>query len=496
MGGTSFLLAAVGAMWLLIFLHATSMPFNYDEIAESHATWQVSQGARPYQDFHYDHTPFFWRAYAPILKRLPENFESLVTLRTVNLFFSAAAFFFLGLLILRFWGDQGKVFAGIGAMVVMALQFPVLQTFSEFRADAISFAFQLGGMAALESADGSRRRKILWAAAGFLLVWAAMFSLKIFSLTLIFLILFVWDGFKRDRRGLVLSGVCFASGACVALALAGWVCAAMGIDYHLMYESVVRFHRLFLSSYGASFGLAKSLWELGVDNPALFVLVALGLYGVVLFFMSEKWRRQKSLAALALFCLLQPLWVHYPWRQYAAGLLFVWSAPLAMAFHSLLRGRFGRAWLFVGGALLLLGARGEFLRVRESYRNHFVDKHIQAGNQLLQWVPKDGFVAAQPPFHPVFRRNSTYFFTYPLNPGRDTEELLSLLSRTGDRFTLETYRRQLRSRPPELIVLDPRFAGKNYVAAVQEFLRDRSAQYSLRHVGPIAVHVRDGETLP
>lgn len=490
--GTAALAAVVGALWIALYLYAHSMPFNYDEIAEAHATWQVSQGARPYQDFHYDHPPFFWRAYSPLLKRLPEDFRSLVSLRNVNLFFAAAAFFLLAYLIQRQRADPWGRFAGIGAMVVMVLQIPVLQTFSEFRADPLSFAFQFAGMAVLERAGETRRRKALWAIAGFLLACAALFSLKIFSLTLILLALYAWDAFGRGARDFILNAASFAAGAGLALGLAGLVCASMEIDFHLMYVSVVQFHRLFLASYGVSFGLAKSLWGLAVGNPILFALGALGLYGVAAEFVSGRWRRQKALAALGLFCLLQPLWVRYPWRQYVAGFLFAWSAPLAMAFHCFLRGRFARSGLFLFVGLLLLSVLGESHHLRETLRNHYLDKHIQAGNQLLRWTAKDDYVAAQPPFHPVFRRNSTYFFTYPLNPGRDTEELLSHLPDEGNLFTLESYRQQLRDRPPSLIVLDPHYTGKNYMVDVHEFLQARSDDYSLRHIGPIAVYVREG----
>ena len=62
---------AAGLLSALALRLAAVLRLDYDEVAEFHAIWQVSQGHKPYVDFYYDHPPYFWLLYSPILRALP-----------------------------------------------------------------------------------------------------------------------------------------------------------------------------------------------------------------------------------------------------------------------------------------------------------------------------------------------------------------------------------------------------------------------------------------
>ena len=55
--------------------------FDYDEVMQAHAIWQIAQGLVPFRDFFECHPPFLWYPFVPALAVLPEGPELLFGLR-------------------------------------------------------------------------------------------------------------------------------------------------------------------------------------------------------------------------------------------------------------------------------------------------------------------------------------------------------------------------------------------------------------------------------
>jgi hypothetical protein len=98
----------------------------------------------------------------------------------------------------------------------------------------------------------------------------------------------------------------------------------------------------------------------------------------------------------------------------------------------------------------------------------------------------------QPPTHVVFRENSTYFFNYtnvPAGPG--TEDVMRRLPQFQRLFSLPRYLEQLERRPPSLISLNPPFAGKQYLQAIDYYVHVlHRGEYEERRVQDTTVLVR------
>lgn len=484
--------AAGGILLLGLILCAASQPFNYDEITEFHAAWQVSQGHAPYTDFFHDHPPYHWVLYAPLMKFLPEKFESLVFLRCLNLLFSVAGLFLLLRLVQHpfqhFWSKA----AALGAVAVMASQFPVLQTLAEFRSDPLAWFLALLAVWILERPLFAENPSVRRGAAGAL--WGASLTLSPKLILLCALTLF-FDGLREERmslRRLAGRGGLFLGGAVAAWILLNALCAAAGIHPLLYYTIVLKYHSSLLAAAGHRFGLLISLGTLLRENVVLAAAAAAGAAGIAVSLRRQNWRRRTVLLTFSGFAVGQLLWIPYPWRQYLTVVLLAWSVPIAYFFAFLLDSR-RRGAASAAIFLLLAGSLASgFFHIQKTARSNYLANNIRMGNRLLAWSPPGRPVAAQPPFHPVFRTNSTYFFTHSVNPrGPGTEKILQDDPVIGDRFTTEGILRELRENPPSLIVLHPAYAGSNYLDAMKTFLsRDGSKSYERRRSGDISIFIR------
>jgi hypothetical protein len=483
-------LLAAGVLSVLAFRSASILRFDYDEVAEFHAIWQVSQGHKPYVDFYYDHPPYFWLLYSPILRALPPVFESLVSLRKLDLIFSFAALALLSLLILRLDRDRSWKTCALAALGLVVLQIPVLFTFAQFRADHLALALTLAGLLALDA--GGPAPPPRWALAGSLFAAAALLTPK---LALIYVIAVLVFGYGSWRAGLGGTPRCLAAllAAAAAAFLAGNGAAwAAGMNVMPYFQLALRHHLLGLTYSGYRFGLARGLLLRAAYNPLLALIFICGTVAAVQQLRETGWEKNKLLIVFLGFAFLQPLWVKYLWDQYIYTVLLVWALPLALFLRKVGRWRSRLAQAVI--ALLFWG--GVYIELPElaNYDSGHggLDKQVAIADQLLQWSPPGSAVAMQPPAHVVFRENSTYFFNYtniPAGPG--TEEVMLRLPQFQRLFSFAGYLEQLERRPPSLILVNPDFAGPQYLRAVEHYVHDLHREdYVERRVLDTSVLVR------
>ncbi|MBI5624714.1 MAG: hypothetical protein HY924_13125 [Elusimicrobia bacterium] len=487
-------LVALALSWLAARLQvrALSSPFDYDEVAEAHAVWQVGQGMRPYRDFYHDHAPYSWLVWAPVLKALPEAFESLVLLRLADVALSLLA---LGLLILLVRDlleggsaggeaappggagppppeNGGSLAAAAVAVAVMATHPSSMAVLHQFRGDQLSLVFTLLGLLALGSGGGvpSARR---CGAAGLFLMSGLLITPKLVLLCALTVVLHgarlrtQGPGLWRPRLAGLLGGA--ALGFCLWNA---WAFAA-GVDPSPFYRLALAYHWANLRESGQVFGAGRELIEGFGAEPVWLVALVAGLAAGAAEIRGRGAARGATLTALVVFCLVQPLWVKLPWKQYLFSVCLFWSAPLAVFLQRAVRARRLAGW-----ALLALFAGGfglqEVLRSRADAGDQSLAEHLAWGNEVLSRSIPGRTVAVQPPLHPVFRRDATYYFNLAFIPaGRGPGAALRRPPAGAPRASYEGYMEQFEAAPPSIVLASPYFTDKDYMRAALDFVRVR-----------------------
>jgi hypothetical protein len=375
--------------------------------------------------------------------------------------------------------------AALAASAVMTLQFPVLRTLLEFRSDHLALTLGLAGLWAL-GRGGPRR----WLAAGFLFAASSALTPKLVLLQAIAVVLHGRQEIKAGtapRRFLEL-----AAGALSALAVLQAACLAAGLDPMFYFKVAVPLHSEYMAAFRPRFGLAKALAGQALSDPLLLAALAGAAVGLAVLLKTRR-PEQKGIWALSLFAVGQLLWVHYPWKQYVYVVLLAAAAPLAALLAAALKSR-RRAWVWAACGLFLAASLAqEARRGAPLLRGRFLEANIRMGNKLLEWAPSGAPVAASPPYHPVFRKNATYFFSAWTNPGGPpAEEPLRRFPALADRLSRPSLRRQLEENPPGLVVPVPEFAAAPYLEALEGFLEDHAADYVRRPAGDMRVYVRTG----
>jgi hypothetical protein len=476
--------------------YAAVVPFDYDEVAEAHAVWQVSEGRRPYHDFYYDHAPYSWLVWAPVLKSLPEAFETLVILRLVNILLSLLVLGLLALLIKKLLheGPTGRgsvpLVAACAAVGVMASHRSAMTVLYQFRGDQLSLAFTLLGLLLLEARP---RGKALLpaAAAGFCLVSGILITPKLVLLCFLALVLAGTRLQGEDPGSLRSFCAGVLGGGLGAFGLWNVWAVSAGADPWPFYRLVVAHHWANLSESGYAFGAAMGLVESVSQEPGWFLVFLPGLAAGVLEVRRRGLTASPVLSAILLFCLIQPLWVKYPWHQYLFSVCLLWGVLLGVFFLKVWERRPAAGQVILALAVVC-SAGQELRRFRAAGDLHTLGQHIAWGNEILGKAIPGRSVAIQPPFHPVFRTNATYFFNFTFNPkGSDTEAVLRGIPVFGEKFSRSGYLEQLEASPPSVVMASPFFTGKEYMAAVLEFVRARHPRsYRKERIAGMTAYVR------
>jgi len=476
----------------LTFRLASSLRLDYDEVAEFHAIWQVSQGHKPYVDFCFEHPPYFWLLYSPILRRLPQTFESLLVLRRLNLGFSFLALALLIFMLLRRNPDRSWRTCALASVGLVALQVPVVFTFAQFRADHLVLALTLAGLLILEHPGSSPAPPMRWALSGLLFTAAALLSPK---LALIYGAAILLYGYERWTIGQREGPCClfaFLLGSAGAFLALNAATLMAGVNPWPYFQWVVKFYFLTTTHSGYRFGLARGLLLRTAYNPLLLLIILGGTAAAVQELWKNGWRKNKILIVFLGFALVQPLWVKYFYDQYLYTVLLAWTLPLALFFHGIGRwksrlAQLAVALLFWGGVYIALPELATYGHDRRG-----LDDEIALGDKLLELAPIGSPVSMQPPTHVVFRENSTYFFTYTQTPaGPDTEAIMLDSPQLKGFFSFPGYVDQLERRPPSLILVNPAFSGRQYRQAIDYFIHTlHPRDYEERRILDARVFVR------
>jgi hypothetical protein len=483
----------VGIVFAWMFTAGRLLPIDYDEMEHAHAAWQMASGFKPYADFHEVHPPYAWMMYAAVLKRLPESFESVILLRLANMAASVLLIGVLGwILQAQFRERRGKLLA-LACLAIMILQPMVVQALCELRVDHLSFALTL---AALHLAVGTGRKPVSprrYAVSGFLFCVAMFLMLKLVLIPALAVVVAGATEARSGRKAFMRLLSSMGLGAAVGAAVMILICVLGDIDLGKLYLNVYVYHLRLHSSWDRFALLNMIVDQAFKQNGILAVLFLCGAMGLAVAAAKGRWREQRTLFVLAVFAVAQVFWVNFSFKQYLYSVYLAWSAPLAL-FFSLADGPKARRGALALLALLAAGSLYfEAVRGRQIIEKRYAEREAARGNLVLQWARPDRPVAAQPPLHPIFRRNATFFWIKSANPaGQETEEIMAGIPAYRETFSYEGYLRQLENNPPSLIIPDANATGPVYQRALADYAARHSREYFQWHLGKYPLLIQRG----
>lgn len=408
-----FLCGALLVAFLL--LHAWFSKFDRDEIEHLHAAWLVSVGQIPFVDFLEQHNPVLWYVLAPLLRFMSGNLQVVFVARVLQLTLLAAtlAVFYRSA---RFFFSQAS---SLWSTVLLLLTFTFTRNMMEVRPDPWMVFFLLSSLyywlCALRS--GHRRHFIF---SGLCFGVASILLQKALVVGLLFFFL----GAQRWvllRRKCILDAFAFLGG--FILPVLAFVAvlhfAGMLSEYYFWNFTFNRFFYLEMQlpqHFSWSVTIAKSFSH----NPVLWLLAG---------FACCTYRKLPDfLRAVALFalCYLAAFTQNrFPLAQYLLPLLpcLAWLAAYALEVlwvHHLPRVGLQMSTTFVGigFALGLL-----------FYDNNTTQQQVM--QHFLDWTTIDETVFAQPSYHPIFRKDASYFW---YNNGIITQTALVFEQKTGQKI--------------------------------------------------------------
>jgi hypothetical protein len=493
LSSASVLILFLGISLLWMALLASFAPITYDESVLAHLTWLLAQGLKPYTDFHAVHPPFVGYLFAPMMRLMPERFESIILLRIINLGFSAAVLVVMTRLLLSQFRDHAERWLGVAALVAMATQPQVLRALSEFRADHLATALTLLALLLATTPEG-KRPLLGWLLCGCLFTVAMGVNPKMILVPIVTATL-VGVGVARRGTGALRAYLLGAAGGItLGLAVLLSLCVIQGVDIHRLYEQVFVYHGIFKESFTRKYGLAKTLFgKPGQQLGRTFLAWIIGVIALVQAGRRSRWHEDRVLLILGLYALLQPLWVPFPYRQYTYTIFLAWVFPLAAGLVRIRQWNH-KAAIALSAFLVITGVYFEAVGGYRVVSRDQARQQISLENAILDLSPPGWPVAAQRPYHPIFRRDSTFFWVSSDNPGGPgTEDIMSRFPAYGRHFSYEGYLQELRANPPGLIIPTAQIGGKEYRRALAEFLDEHYPHdYAEHRLGGMVVFVRKG----
>jgi hypothetical protein len=424
------------------------------------------------------------------LKRLPEAFETLIWLRRINLIPSVVALALLAM-ILRYRVPGVKSGAPVFAALTLAVIQPVvIQALSEFRSDHIALAVLLLAIFIgfdLEAAHFLRR----WMLASFLFTFSIGFDGKLFLVPIFATLAVAVERKRYSKRDIVVFAGATATGMSLAIVFLALIFTMTGVSPLRFWTHVLRPMAVISQSYGIHGNLQRTIWEHATHQYGILaILFFAGLWGWVAGVRKSSAVIFSPATALLGFALLQPFLVSFPFKQYVYSIYLLWAGPLVLFFSCGIPRRWAVA---VAAALLVPSLAFEGGRWRQIKARPVIDQQIRFGNMMLQLCPSDSFVAAQPPQHPVFRRDATYSWMETAAPdGPTAEDVLRRFPDQEGHFTYQGYLRELNRHPPALAVINSETSMKGYRQAVTDFVtRIAPGQYRLLYASRISIYVRN-----
>jgi hypothetical protein len=424
-----------GALIALGVGHAWYSGYDHDEIEHLHAAWLIASGQRPFVDFLEQHHPTFWWLWAPVAGRAASPHRLVFWARLFDLACLAWVLASVARIARRVApGTQAR-----WVLVCLAGSYMFVRKTIEVRPDPLMNACTYAGLDAWTAflVDGGRARA---ARAGALLGLAAAVLQKALAplgllLGTVALLVLAHRATPKRARALAGGGLALLVGAAVPLGVLAALVMKAGLWRDFWFWNY-RFNRYFYLSAPLSehFSLAVTLGRSIRGNPLLW---GAGLAGALVTLEELRRREQATraddarltLLALALGYLALLAFNRFPFEQY-----FLFLLPLIALLVAPLLERAGRR---LGLALRAGALACVALLPGQLFAEHRVADESATQEYLLAHSDAEARVAVAPPLHPIFRRDSSYFWynsqmiaeayrRYRQADGADARDLLSL----------------------------------------------------------------------
>jgi hypothetical protein len=450
--------------------------FDYDEVMQAHAIWQIAQGLVPFRDFFECHPPFLWYPFVPALALLPEGPELLFGLRILSALGFAA---WLAALLAAARAARPALRAEwwVAAGAIAACSPPVLDLAVQFRPDAWVWAIAFAALArAIGAAPGLRRAAELG-------VTGSLCSLALPKLAPLFPAFVLIDLAQRKvwrSPSLVRELAGYAAGIAAGIALALGFVLAVGIDPREAWDLSVRYH----GHVAANTGFAHNLWSEVIATPAPLAVALAGVLAWAAWLRSQRIAPTSLELAVLATIAIQLALVPFPYVQYAAPVfvlaaiflpyLGAWTERIASRWRPAPHAAFACATAI---AIALLAAP-----LATGWRSNDAARFAEVQRVVLELAPPDARIVVPPPFHPVARRDAFYALIHTWLPsGLTTEETLRRLALPhADRLGERAYRRELESSRPAVVLFTGRpefFYSPEQAAAIDGYLREHAGDY-------------------
>ena len=454
----------------------TRQTYDFDEVQRAHSIWMTSQGLRPYEDFFECHPPYF-ALLAPLADGQSDPGRFLRTLRWVSAM--GQLLFLAGLVAVTVASASTDRTTAMLGVALVAFHPDVVAFLSEFRIDGWGYALALWTIAWFLRSRGRWRHLGLGVGTG---IATLLLCPKLALLPPMLVVLEQVEA-RRSMAKALAAAATYAAGVCIAGGMYWVWLTANGITMESAIAYLVTYHAS--SNFHAAFGYGL-LGEI-VARPALSAPIAVAILLWLGGELRERLRPRALPAALALWLVAQAGLVSYPWKQYYAP-WFLFGSVFFPWLQAAARHVTRHAAIALG---VSLGAASIAASVMTGYG--YVGsrdaRNLERFLRILNAVsgPEDRVVAT-PPFHPIFRRDTFYVWFNTLDPsGYETEPIMDRIPLVSGRVSERTYRQELASHPPAIVVLSATTYPRRQEAVIREFIRERG--YVEGTIGNVAVAV-------
>lgn len=438
-------LAVAAAALALLVVHAAISGCDHDEVQHLHGAFLVSQGEAPFRDFLEQRHPVIYYLLAPAARAFDGSPRALVfAVRSMDLLLLAALLW----IFLRLARPHLRDPRAVWPVLVLLGSFFFLRNSMEVRPDpwmALLCLLALWQWASYLRGGGLGRAALAGLCAG--LAVAVLQKAVVFAgLLAVGTAPFAWG--DRERLGRALSGGAVA----VAAALAPVAALVLAIrragiwdDFYFWNYPFNRFYYLATHFDGPS--AAAVLGVSLAEAPLLWLAGLAGLWIAVRRFRGLAERPELGLAAAVVVGVLASV-ARSRW-PFSHNLLLMQPALALLAVVAIEEIQVPRWRTAAGIVLLLLVAKLGVLcfTYDEGHGNFRVQERI------LELTGRSDPVAAAPPYHPIFRRDSFFFWYVPVNNAQAYADLCRRAACPSGK--LEHDLEAWRTDPPAVVYLPP-----------------------------------------
>jgi hypothetical protein len=450
--------------------------FDYDEVMQAHAIWQIGQGLVPFHDFFECHTPLLWYLFVPAVPLLPEGPELLFGLRVLS---GLGLGLWLTLLLwnTRIARPQFSQQWLVLAACLLLFQRQVLDYAVQFRPDTWAWAAAMAALLHFQLRPASRFRRFVWLGA------AGTFAvLALPKLALLFPSFAAIDLLRRGRAGepLLPNLGGYALGISAGLAVTLGLLFAAGIDPLTAWDLSVRYHSYVVAEAGFTRGVFEEV--LAAPLPLAISLLGLGAWA--------GWLVRARLApttfelAVLLTVTAQLVLVRIPHVQYVAPVFI--SCAVFLPYCGLWVREFGSRWspapVTATGTAAALAICAASLALTTSWGSGAAARFADVQRAVLELAPPEARIVVPPPFHPMVRHDALYGLIQTWLPsGLTTEQAMRQLELPyADRRGAAYYRQELEEHRPAVILFTGRrefYYSPEQAEAISSYLSQHSAEY-------------------